>query len=124
VLEGTLYDVLPFQFHEERGAGGEYIPLRSRRPSVRYPLARIIVDDSLSLVFSDGHFPTLDSDDRQARRLLGDIAVETALNQLMLEAALGRRQHDQWRFCIWHRLWWLSEQRYQQQLCHGGGVRC
>jgi hypothetical protein len=52
ILEGTLYDVLPYEFHDERGAGGEYIPLRSRRPSVRYPLARIAVDDSLSLLCS------------------------------------------------------------------------
>ena len=36
VLDGRLYEVLPYQFHEERGAGGEYIPLRNRRPSVHY----------------------------------------------------------------------------------------
>ena len=24
VLEGRIYDVLPYQFHDERGAGGEY----------------------------------------------------------------------------------------------------
>jgi hypothetical protein len=47
VLDGTLYDVLPYQFHEERGAGGEYIPLRSRRPSVRYSLCRIVGEDSV-----------------------------------------------------------------------------
>lgn len=88
VLDGTLYDALPFEFHEERGAGGEYIPLRSRRPSVRYPLARIVVDDSLSLVFSEGHFPTIDCDDRRVRTVLGDLARESALNQVMQEAAL------------------------------------
>ena len=53
VLDGRLYDVLPYQFHEERGAGGEYIPLRSRRPSVRYALCRIVVEDSVSLLFSE-----------------------------------------------------------------------
>ncbi len=36
VLEGRLYDALPYEFHEERSLGGEYIPLRQRRPSVRY----------------------------------------------------------------------------------------
>ena len=30
VLNGTLYDVLPYEFHEERTPGGEYIPLRAR----------------------------------------------------------------------------------------------
>lgn len=88
VLEGRLYDVLPYEFHEERGAGGEYIPLRRRKPSVRYPLARIVVDDSLSLVFGEGHFPTLECPDARNRAVLGDIARESGLNQAMLEAAL------------------------------------
>jgi hypothetical protein len=88
VLEGRLYDVLPYEFHEERGLGGEYIPLRRRRPSVRYPLAKIVVDDSLSLVFGEGHFPTIECDDARARAVLNDIAREGGLNQTMLEAAL------------------------------------
>ncbi len=88
VLEGRLYDVLPYAFHDERTAGGEYIPLRQRKPSVRYPLARIIVDDSLSLVFGEGHFPTLDCDDAATRATLADIAQESGLNRVMLDAAL------------------------------------
>ena len=88
VLNGTIYDVLPYEFHDERNQAGEYIPLRYRRPSVRYPLPRIVVDDSLSLVFSEGHFPTLDADDRRVRGALGDITRESGLNEVMLEAAL------------------------------------
>ena len=88
VLEGRLYDVLPYAFHDERGAGGEYIPLRRRRPAVRYPLARIVVDDSLSLVFGEGHFPTLDCADARTRGVLADIVRESGLNAAMLEAAL------------------------------------
>lgn len=88
VLDGTLYDTLPFEFHEERGANGDYIPLRLRRPSVRYPMARIIVDDSLALVFSDGHFPTFDCTDLDVRTALAAIASDAGLNQTMLEAAL------------------------------------
>jgi hypothetical protein len=88
VLDGTLYDVLPYHFHEERGAGGEYIPLRRRRPSVRYPLCRIVVEDSVSLLFSEGHFPTLDSNDTVVRDALAGIVKETRLNFTMTEAAL------------------------------------
>src|SRR6516164_8098314 len=33
VLNGTIYDVLPYEFHDERNQAGEYIPLRYRRPS-------------------------------------------------------------------------------------------
>lgn len=88
VLDGTLYDALPYQFHEERGAGGEYIPLRSRRPSVRYALCRLVVENSISLLFSEGHFPTIDCEDRQLRAKLADLVKETRLNQIMTEAAI------------------------------------
>ena len=88
ILEGRLYDVLPYEFHEERSAAGEYISLRSRKPSVRYPLARIVVDDSVSLVFGEGHFPTLDSEDSTVRAALADVTKEAGLNRVMLDAAL------------------------------------
>ena len=88
VLDGTFYDVLPNQFHEERGAGGEYIPLRSRRPSIRYALSRIVVEDSVALLFSEGHFPTIDCPDRSVRAALVDISKESRLNQIMTEAAI------------------------------------
>ena len=88
VLDGTLYDVLPYQFHEERGAGGDYIPLRNRRPSVRYGLCRLVVEDSVSLLFSEGHFPALNCADRSIRATLSDIVKEAGLNQVMTEAAI------------------------------------
>jgi Phage portal protein, SPP1 Gp6-like len=88
VLEGTLYDALPYEFHQERTAGGDYIPLRERRPSVRYGLCRIIVEDSVALLFSEGHFPTIDSPDRTVAALLADIVKECRLNQRMTEAAI------------------------------------
>jgi hypothetical protein len=88
VLNGTIYDVLPYQFHEERGVGGEYIPLRNRRPSVRYALCRIVVEDSVALLFSEGHFPTIDCADRTLRSVLADIVKETRLNLVMTEAAM------------------------------------
>ncbi len=88
VLEGRIYDVLPFHFHHERGPGGEYIPLRNRRPSVRYPLSRIVVEDSVALLFSEGHFPACDCADPQARSTLTEIAKETHLNLVMTDAAI------------------------------------
>jgi Phage portal protein, SPP1 Gp6-like len=88
VLNGTLYDVLPYQFHEERGAGGEYIPLRNRRPSIRYALCRVVVEDSVSLLFSEGHFPTIDCPDQKIREVFADLVKETRLNQVMTDAAM------------------------------------
>ena len=88
VLDGTIYDALPYHFHEERSEAGDYIPLRQRRPSVRYPLCRIVVEDSVSLLFSEGHFPTIDSPDRAMRSVFANIVKETRLNLVMTDAAM------------------------------------
>src|SRR3984957_6152139 len=88
VLDGRLYDVLPYPFPEERGAGGEYIPLRSRPPSVRYVLCRIVVEDSVSLLFSEGHFPTIGCGDRASRAAFPVFVREPRPNLTMTEAAI------------------------------------
>ena len=88
VLNGTLYDVLPHDFHEERTPGGEYIPLRLRRPSVRYALSRIVTEDSVALLFSEGHFPTIDSPDRVTRDTLAALLKSARFNEVMIDAAL------------------------------------
>lgn len=88
VLNGTLYDVLPFEFHQERNASGEYIPLSSRAPSVRYELCGSVVDDSVALLFSEGHFPSIDAgSDKGLRARLRDLVRATRLNTVMIEAA-------------------------------------
>jgi hypothetical protein len=87
VLDGTIYDTLPHHFHQERTETGEYIPLRQRRPSVRYPLCRAVVEDSVALLFSESHFPTFESPDKVIREVLARIVKETHLNQVMIQAA-------------------------------------
>ena len=89
VLDGTLYEVLPYEFHEERTSAGEYIPLRNRRPSVRYAMPRIVVEDSVALLFSEGHFPAIVSADPAVRDALADIIKETRLNEVMVQAAIS-----------------------------------
>lgn len=88
VLEGTIYDALPYAFQEERNGAGEYIPLRARRPSVRYGLCRIVVEDSVSLLFSAGHFPAVECEAPAVESLIGDILREGRLNEVMIDAAL------------------------------------
>ena len=68
--------------------GGEYIPLRRRRPSVRYALARIVVEDSVALLFSEGHFPRVESGDEGVRAALAGVMRESRVNQVMVEAAV------------------------------------
>ncbi len=88
VLRGKLYDHMEYDFNQEKKDGiGEYIPLRDRRPSVRYGLCRIVVDDSVSLLFSEGHFPAVDCKDEKTRDALAELIKETKLNQVMIDAA-------------------------------------
>lgn len=88
VLEGSIYDALPYAFQEERNGAGEYIPLRARRPSVRYGLCRIVVENSVALLFSAGHFPAVECADPATEALLGDIVRESRLNEVMIDAAV------------------------------------
>lgn len=88
VLDGTLYDVLPYQFHEERDGGGRYIPVADRAPSVRYGLCRMAVEDSVSLLFGDGHFPGVQCDNEDTREAITDLIRETHLDRVMTEAAI------------------------------------
>lgn len=88
VLEGTLYDVLSFEFHQERSASGEYIPLRNRRPSVRYALPRQVVEESVALLFSEAHFPAIDAPDPLVRTTLAAMVRDCRLNSVMTEAAI------------------------------------
>lgn len=86
ILDGTFYDRLEHGFHEETAAG-EYIPLHTRRPSNTFNLCKTVVDDSVSLLFSEGHFPEVDCGDAETRRLLRVLVKEADLNGTMVEAA-------------------------------------
>jgi hypothetical protein len=88
VLDGAIYDGLPYQFHEERNGAGEYVPLRMRRPSVRYGLCRVVVEDSVALLFSNAHFPQIECADSDVSGCLADLVSETRLNETMIDAAI------------------------------------
>lgn len=87
VLEGRQYDILPYPFSKERSDAGEYIPLDERRPSVRTGLCRVVVEDSVSLLFSEGHWPSLRAADPRTVDVLSAVIRETRLNETMLDAA-------------------------------------
>jgi hypothetical protein len=87
VLDGTQYDPLPYSFHTEKNQAEEYIPLRARRPSVRYALCSSVVDDSVGLLFSEEHFPTVASENPDAAKRLEAIAKDCHINELMIDAA-------------------------------------
>ena len=87
LLEGRQYDVLPYPFACERNGAGEYVPLSERRPSVRTGLCRVVVEDSVSLLFSEGHFPALQANDPGTCAVLPVLVRELRLNETMLDAA-------------------------------------
>lgn len=87
VLRGTIYGHIANGFHDEKNPAGEYVPIRQRRPSVRHNLCRTVVDDSVSLLFSEGHFPSIEIDDEPSRETLAAIIKESKLNALMIDAA-------------------------------------
>jgi hypothetical protein len=88
VLDGTQYDHLAHPFSDEKRSGtGEYIPLKDRRPSVRTNLCRTVVDDVVSLLFGDGHFPTILATAEATRAGLAALAKRKALGELMMHAA-------------------------------------
>ena len=88
MLERYGLNVSRDEFHEERSAGGEYIPLRNRRPSVRYALPRMVVEDSVALLFSEGHFPSYASPDPAVQAALAQMVRGCRLNALMIDAAI------------------------------------
>lgn len=87
VLDGTLYDDLKHAFDDERNGNGEYVPLKDRRPSARTRICATVVSDSVSLLFSEGHFPAIECKDEKTRDALTKIAKETNLNAVMIDAA-------------------------------------
>lgn len=88
VLWGTQYDVLPNPFARERSGAGEYIPLSQRRPSVRTNLCRTVVDESVSLLFGDTHWPSVVCSDGRTATCLTDFARDVGLASLMTDAAI------------------------------------
>ncbi len=87
VLAGTQYDHIANDFATEQSSGGQYVPLRNRRPSSRSNLCRTVVDDAVSLLFSEGHFPAVVTPDETTREALTALIRERTLNQVMLDAA-------------------------------------
>jgi hypothetical protein len=88
ILNGTFYDKQKFGFHEEIDSSGKYIPLHDRRPCDTYNLSRTVVEDSVSLLFSEGHFPEIDAKDPKTREVLQSLVKSSNLNGIMVDAAI------------------------------------
>ncbi len=88
VYNGNIYDHLPYHFFQERETGTKnYILLNKRRPSVRYNLCSLVVDNSVSLLFGSDHFPKIKTDDEAVDEFIEDIVKCYKLNKVMIHAA-------------------------------------
>ncbi len=86
-LEGRHYDHLRHAFSDEISGAGEYIPLGSRRPSVRAGICRTVVDDSVALLFSEGHFPVVHASTKATIDAVAAWSKDRKLNEVMADAA-------------------------------------
>lgn len=87
VIDGKMYDEIGSAFSEEKNGAGEYVPLKDRRPSARTRFCQTVVNDSVSLLFSEGHFPEVDCKDEATRTALANVIKGATLNGVMFEAA-------------------------------------
>lgn len=87
VLDGKMYDGLQHPFSQEMGENKEYIPLDKRRPSVRTNICSVVVEDSVSLLFSEEHWPPIRAKQEATIDSLTLLAKHARLNEVMLEAA-------------------------------------
>jgi hypothetical protein len=51
-------------------------------------MARVVVEDSVALLFSDGHFPDIECTDATVRNALANLVRDAGLNGVMTEAGL------------------------------------
>ena len=87
VLAGQQYDAIEHPFSLEKTSGGDYVPLSERRPSVRSGICATVVDESVSLLFGEGHFPSVVADDDDSRSAVADLIREACLPELMIDLA-------------------------------------
>ncbi len=90
VRDNKQYDHLLVPFSEEAGGGGygEYIPLDKRRPSVQSGLCRKTVDDAVSLLFGEGHFPEVTAPSEATVDALKAVVKHRHVNQTLAAAAV------------------------------------
>lgn len=90
VLNGEQYDKLPYAFTQEYDSQGGYVPLRMRQPSVKYNMCKLVVDDSVSLLFGKDHFPTIITNEHDIKvdNQIKLIAKSINLRKIMTEAAI------------------------------------
>jgi len=89
IYNGTIYDNLAPWFSEYSGNedSDSYVPLMKRRPGVIYGIPKIIVNESVAMLFGEGHFPFIRGKCQEETRELQKITNECNIKSKMLLAA-------------------------------------
>jgi hypothetical protein len=87
VLQGTHYDHISYPFDQER-TSGKYISLHERRPSINSMLCRVVVEDSVSLLFGDAHFPRVEAANQATANSLQHVFKSLRIQEQMTSAAI------------------------------------
>jgi len=96
LLDNSFFDDLGYSFEVEE-ANGEYLPLTKRRPSVKYNLARIVVDQSSGSLWADDEMARIacgstnspergDAETAQDQKNVDAILIDCQLDAVMMEA--------------------------------------
>lgn len=86
-LQGEAYRDITKPFFHEKDVSGEYIPLRERRPSVIYNVAKIVVTRSSRILFGGTHWPRIDCEDKEVTDFFQRIVDTTSIKETFLDAA-------------------------------------
>ena len=85
--DGSFFDVLPYPFQQETTENtATYIPLRQRRPAAHVSWANEVLQDVAALLFGEGHFPEIESDDEDFVQAVGDFIEDADLRTVFSEA--------------------------------------
>lgn len=86
--DGSFFDILGIPFNQEtEESTANYIPLRRRMPAIHVSWANEVLQDVSSLLFGEGHFPEIESEDEGLAERLADAVEECDLSSVMSEVA-------------------------------------
>lgn len=88
LLDGTIYDDLPYAFYDEKDDQGKYIRIEDRRPSVQYNLPSYIAKTTARKLFAGTHCPKLIHPDEEITEALKTLANSSNLFAYMLQASI------------------------------------
>lgn len=91
ILDGTLYDCFPHQYHQEyigEGSMATYVPETKRAPCINtgLNLMRSVVEQSVGFLFGEDRFPTFLIDDEATKDWVNAIVKDTHLVRVMQNA--------------------------------------